>query len=52
MSLATTGTTDPLPVTSAEFPLVISAAIQGTTTLAITDDTNLNGEATITLKYL
>ncbi|HCW0177019.1 TPA: DUF1120 domain-containing protein [Citrobacter freundii] len=52
ISLATTGTTDPVAVTSAEFPLVVSAAIQDTTTLAITDDTNLDGEATITLKYL
>ncbi|MBW7782655.1 hypothetical protein K1J48_07880, partial [Enterobacter hormaechei] len=34
------------------FPLVTSLAIQGTDTLAITDDTSLDGQATITLKYL
>lgn len=52
MTVASTGTTTPVSITSAEFPLVVSAAIQDTTTLAITDDTNLDGEATITLKYL
>lgn len=51
-SVATTGSVDPLAITEAVFPLVVSAAIQNTTTLAITDDTPLDGEATITLGYL
>ncbi|EOC3310499.1 hypothetical protein ACI3LC_003279, partial [Salmonella enterica subsp. enterica serovar Kentucky] len=33
-------------------PLKTSLAIQDTATLAITDDTVLDGQATITLKYL
>ncbi|EDS7119998.1 DUF1120 domain-containing protein [Salmonella enterica subsp. enterica] len=52
MTVASTGTTEPLAYTMAVFPLKTSLAIQGTATLAITDDTNLDGQATITLKYL
>ncbi|HEM8791401.1 DUF1120 domain-containing protein [Enterobacter hormaechei] len=52
ISAATTGTTTPVAFTTAVFPLVTSLAIQGTDTLAITDDTSLDGQATITLKYL
>ncbi|MCL0127260.1 hypothetical protein M2T39_29420, partial [Klebsiella pneumoniae] len=44
--------TTPVAFTTAVFPLVTSLAIQGTDTLAITDDTSLDGQATITLKYL
>ncbi|ASG89710.1 DUF1120 domain-containing protein [Salmonella enterica] len=52
MSAAATGTTDPLAFTTATFPLKTSLAIQSTSVLAITDDTNLDGQATITIKYL
>ncbi|MDG5476142.1 MULTISPECIES: DUF1120 domain-containing protein [Citrobacter] len=51
-SVATTGSVDPLAITEAVFPLVVSAAVVDTATLAITDDTPLDGEATITLGYL
>lgn len=52
MTVAASGTTAPLPFTQAVFPLKTSLAIQNTSTLAITDDTNLDGQATITVKYL
>ncbi|MBP8540935.1 MULTISPECIES: DUF1120 domain-containing protein [unclassified Citrobacter] len=51
-STATTGSLEALAITNAVFPLVVSAAVQNTATLAITDDTPLDGEATITLAYL
>jgi hypothetical protein len=43
---------DPLAFQTATFPLVTSLAIQDTTTLAITDDTQLDGQVTISLRYL
>lgn len=52
MSVAASGTTEPVAFTTATFPLITSLAIQDTATLAITDDTNLDGQATITIKYL
>lgn len=52
MTVAATGSTDPLAFTTAVFPLKTSLAIQGTSVLAVTDDTDLNGQATITVKYL
>ncbi|EBW7589057.1 hypothetical protein DQE12_12550 [Salmonella enterica subsp. salamae serovar Sofia] len=52
MTVATAGSTDPLAFTTAVFPLKTSLAIQGTSVLAVTDDTDLNGQATITVKYL
>lgn len=52
ITVATAGTTEPLAFLSATFPLVTSLAIQDTATLAITDDTNLNGQVTISLRYL
>ncbi|EAB2010754.1 DUF1120 domain-containing protein [Salmonella enterica] len=52
MTVAAAGSTDPLAFTTAVFPLKTSLAIQGTSALAITDDTDLNGQATITVKYL
>lgn len=52
MTVATSGTTAPLSFTTAVFPLKTSLAIQNTAALAITDDTNLDGQATITVKYL
>lgn len=52
MTVATTGSLEPLAFTTATFPLTTSLAIQDTTTLAITDDTDLNGQLTISLRYL
>ncbi|WP_395313652.1 DUF1120 domain-containing protein [Enterobacter sp. ECC-219] len=52
MTVAATGTTAPLAYSTAVFPLKVSLAIEDTTTLAITDDTNLSGQATITVKYI
>lgn len=51
-TVATAGTLEPLAFQTATFPLVTSLAIQDTTTLAITDDTPLDGQITISLKYL
>lgn len=39
-----TGTYDPIAVSDVTFPIVTSLAIRDTTTLAITDDTNLDGQ--------
>lgn len=52
MTVAKAGTTEPVAFTKAIFPLHTALAIQDTTTLAITDDTKLDGQATITVKYL
>lgn len=52
ITVATAGSLEPLAFTSATFPLVTSLAIQDTKTLAITDDTNLDGQVTISLRYL
>lgn len=51
-TVASTGTLEPMAFTQAEFPLTTSLAIQDTSTLNITDDTPINGQATITLQYL
>lgn len=51
-TVATAGALEPLAFETATFPLVTSLAIQDTTTLAITDDTALDGQITISLKYL
>lgn len=51
-TVATTGSVDPLAFQTATFPLVTSLAIDKTSTLAITDDTNLDGQITISLRYL
>ncbi|UWM63786.1 DUF1120 domain-containing protein [Enterobacter sp. CP102] len=51
-TVAATGTTDPLAFQKAVFPLTTSVAIQDTATLAITDDTKLDGQLTISLRYL
>jgi hypothetical protein len=37
---------------TATFALSIRGTIQDTTTLAVTDDTAINGQATFTLRYL
>lgn len=52
ITIATTGSVEPLAFTTATFPLVTSLAIQDTKTLAITDDTDLDGQVTISLRYL
>ncbi|MDE4082391.1 MULTISPECIES: DUF1120 domain-containing protein [Enterobacter cloacae complex] len=52
ITVALSGTVDPLAFQTATFPLVTSLAIQNTATLAITDDTRLDGQLTISLKYL
>ena len=50
----TVGNSSGVPVAfqTAVFPLKVSASTQATNTLNLTDDTPLNGQATITLKYL
>lgn len=50
----TFGTSDTTPVafTTAVFPLRVALAVQKTDTLAITDNTPIDGQATITLRYL
>lgn len=50
LSLATP--VQPIAVTNAVFPLRIALAVEKTSTLAITDDTPIAGQATITLHYL
>jgi len=51
-SFATTGTIEPIAITAATFNFVTNLVIQGTNTLAITDDTPFEGQATMTLVYL
>ena len=43
---------EPLAFKTATFPMETSLAIQNTSTLAITDDTPLDGQLTISLRYL
>lgn len=43
---------EPVAVTTASDVLTVGASLQNTTTLAITDDTPLDGQATISVKYL
>lgn len=54
MSVTSSGATspDPMAFTQAVYPLKTSLAIDNTARLAITDATQLDGQATITLKYL
>lgn len=52
VSVADPGTLEPVAFTTAVFPLVTALAIKDTTSLGIVDDTALDGQATITLKYL
>lgn len=51
-SLGDTATGTPVAFTNAEFPLRIALAVQKTDALAITDNTPIDGQATITLVYL
>ncbi|EDV4531457.1 TPA: DUF1120 domain-containing protein [Salmonella enterica subsp. salamae serovar 1,4,12,[27]:b:[e,n,x]] len=49
----TLGTADtPVAFTTAVFPLRVALAVDKTDTLAITDNTDIDGQATITLRYL
>lgn len=52
LALADTATVIPVAYKVGVFPLKVTAAIQGTTALGITDDTNLDGQATISIVYL
>ncbi|ELY6210356.1 DUF1120 domain-containing protein [Cronobacter dublinensis] len=52
MSAAEVSTLKPMAGKVFVYPLMVSAAIQGTDTLAITDNTNLDGSATLSLIYL
>jgi len=51
-TVASTGTLDPLAFQTATFPLATSLAVQNTATLAITEDTQLDGQLTISLRDL
>ncbi|MFY2738240.1 DUF1120 domain-containing protein [Pseudocitrobacter faecalis] len=52
LSFTTTDDNTPAALTTASDVLAVNAAIQDTTTLAITDDTSLDGQATISMVYL
>ncbi|MGE6983296.1 DUF1120 domain-containing protein [Kluyvera intermedia] len=52
VTVANEGSIEPLAFTTATIPLTTVLAIQATDTLAITDDTNIDGQTTITLQYL
>lgn len=47
-----TGAYDPIAISSVTFPIVTSLAIRDSTTLAITDDTNQDGQLTVSSAYL
>ncbi|MGU0055654.1 hypothetical protein ACVXG7_04945 [Enterobacter hormaechei] len=49
VSVATVGSTAPVAFKNLVIPMAVSAAIQDTNTLAITDDTNMDGQATFTI---
>lgn len=52
VAFADTGTTTPMAITTANFNFVTNLVIWDTSTLAITDDTALDGQNTMTLVYL
>lgn len=52
LTFAAKGTTTPMPITTASFNFVTNLVISDTATLAITDDTALDGQTTMTLVYL
>lgn len=52
IAFAQSGTTTPMAITTANFNFVTNLTIRDTSTLAITDDTPLDGQATMTLVYL
>ena len=51
-TFGTTGTTTPIAVTTVNFNIVTNLVIRDTATLAITDDTPIDGQTTMTLVYL
>lgn len=51
-TVAATGTLEPIAFTTYTFDININTMIKDTTTLAITDDTPIDGQATMTLVYL
>jgi type 1 fimbria pilin len=52
LTVVNAGSLEPLAFRTATIPLTTTLAIQPTDTLAITDDTPIDGQATITLQYL
>lgn len=52
IAFAETGTTTPMAITNVNFNFVTNLVISDTSTLAITDDTALDGQNTMTLVYL
>ncbi|RZB02943.1 DUF1120 domain-containing protein [Citrobacter koseri] len=46
------GTLEPAAYNNATYPLKVSLAVDNTTKLAISDDTDISGSATITLRYI
>ncbi|MFP5973808.1 DUF1120 domain-containing protein [Enterobacter mori] len=52
IAFAETGSTTPMAITTANFNFVTNLVIWDTSTLAITDDTALDGQNTMTLVYL
>jgi hypothetical protein len=52
MSVASTGKTDPMAVTSVSFPLNVSLAVENLKKLSLTEDTEFDGQATISVVYL
>ncbi|MFB4629807.1 DUF1120 domain-containing protein [Enterobacter kobei] len=52
MSVASAGKTAPMAVTSVSFPLNISLAVENLKKLSLTEDTEFDGQATISVVYL
>ncbi|MFU0919941.1 DUF1120 domain-containing protein [Kluyvera sichuanensis] len=52
LSVAASGSKEPIAFTTATFKLKAHVSLQNTTKLAITDDTSIDGQATFTLYYL
>ncbi|WP_296251618.1 DUF1120 domain-containing protein [uncultured Enterobacter sp.] len=52
MSVASTGKTEPMAVTSVSFPLNVSLAVENLKKLSLTEDTEFDGQATISVVYL
>ena len=52
MSVSSAGKTDPIAVTSVSFPLNISLAVENLKKLSLKEDTEFDGQATISVVYL
>ncbi|MFP2271560.1 DUF1120 domain-containing protein [Enterobacter ludwigii] len=52
MSVAPAGKNDPMAVTSVSFPLNVSLAVENLKNLSLTEDTEFDGQATISVVYL